>query len=490
VYLGIDLGTTGVKVVLINHEQVIIDSVTEPLTVSRPQPLWSEQNPADWWTATQAALDQLYKKHTHAFSAIRAIGLSGQMHGATLLDKHDRVLRPAILWNDGRSGDQCAELMRITPATDITGNLIMPGFTAPKLLWVKQHEPEIFKQVAKVLLPKDFIRLQLSGNYASDMSDAAGTMWLDVAKRRWSDDMLAATDLTQQHMPELFEGNEVTGTLKPELAKRWHMPVDTKIVAGAGDNAASAMSTNTIAAGDAFLSLGTSGVYFVASDTYQSNPHQAVHAFCHCLPNRWHQMTVHLSAAVCLDWAVKALNFTDVGALLHAAANTGKTRCLFLPYLSGERTPHNNPYARSVFFGMDHDTTSGDLAQAILEGVAFALADGQQAMMQANTVIDTVSVVGGGARSLYWGKILSSVLGRPLQYHTDAAVGAALGAAKLAWLAINGGDPETVLTKPALETAIYPDEKAHHSYQRQWKFFQTVYKNLESTFKNHIEKGA
>lgn len=489
-YLGIDLGTTGVKVVLINQEQLLVDTFTEPLTVSRPHPLWSEQDPHQWWTATQTAVDHLQKRHTHAFSAIRAIGLSGQMHGATLLDKHDQVLRPAILWNDGRSGDQCAELIRVTRATEITGNLVMPGFTAPKLLWVKQHEPDVFKDVAKVLLPKDFIRLQLSGHYATDMSDASGTMWLNVAKRQWSNDMLAATGLNQQHMPELFEGNEITGILKPELAKRWGMSLDTKIVAGAGDNAASAMSTNTIAAGDAFLSLGTSGVYFVASNKYQSNPEQVVHSFCHCLPNRWHQMTVHLSAAICLDWATKALNFTDVGALLHAASTKGKTNSLFLPYLSGERTPHNNPYARSVFFGMDHDTDSGDLAQAVLEGVAFALADGQEAMMRANTVINDVSVVGGGARSLYWGKILSSVLGRSLQYQTDAAVGAALGAAKLAWLAVNGGDPKEVLTKPALETAVYPDQKLHQSYQRKWRSFQTVYKNLEAIFKSYIQEGV
>lgn len=489
-YIGIDLGTTGVKVVLINQEQSVIDSITEVLTVSRPRPLWSEQNPRDWWAATQTALDHLHRKHSHAFQAIRAIGLSGQMHGATLLDKHNQLLRPAILWNDGRSVDACNELMKTTRATDITGNLVMPGFTAPKLLWVKQHEPDIFKRVAKVLLPKDYLRLQLSGHYATDMSDASGTAWLNVATRTWSDEMLAATGLTQQHMPELFEGNAITGCITPELAKRWQMPLDTKIVAGAGDNAASAMSTHTIDTGDAFISLGTSGVYFVASNQYQSNPNQAVHAFCHCLPNRWHQMTVHLSSASCLDWAAKTLNFRDVDALLKAAEKAGKTNSIFLPYLSGERTPHNNPYARSVFFGMGHETDSSDLAQAVLEGVALALADGQEAMMNANTMINNVAVVGGGARSVYWGKILAAVLGRPLEYHTDRAVGAAMGAANLAWLAINGGDPKKVLRKPTLDFKIEPDKNSYAMYQRKWALFKTVYKNLETTFKHAIQEGV
>lgn len=481
-YLGIDLGTTGVKIVLINQEQTLIDTVTEPLTVSRPHPLWSEQDPRQWWTATQIALDHLHHKHTHAFQAIRAIGLSGQMHGATLLDKHDQPLRAAILWNDGRSIHECHELMRATRATDITGNLVMPGFTAPKLLWVKQHEPDVFKQLAKVLLPKDFIRLQLSGNYATDLSDASGTAWLNVAEREWSDELLTATDLSSEHMPELFEGNEVTGVIKAELAKRWSMPSDTKIIAGAGDNAASAMSINTIDAGDAFVSLGTSGVYFVASDTYHSNPAQAVHTFCHCLPNRWHQMTVHLSSAICLEWATKTLNFSDVSSLLQAAESKGKTNTVFLPYLSGERTPHNNPYARSVFFGMDHDTDSADLAQAVLEGVAFALADGQEAMMRTGAVIHHLAVVGGGARSLYWGNILASVLERPLHYYADRAVGAAMGAAKLAWLGVNGGDPKHVLTKPILDITIEPNQTLHARYQHTWRLFQNIYKQLNPLF--------
>lgn len=489
-YLGIDLGTTGVKVVLIDASQNLIDTVTEPLRVSRPKPLWSEQNPEDWWQATQTALDHLQKKQSTAFQQIKAIGLSGQMHGATLLDKHDQPLRPAILWNDGRSIRQSTALMAMTRATDITGNLVMPGFTAPKLLWVKKHEPAIFKQVAKVLLPKDFIRLKLSGDYATDMSDASGTAWLNVAKREWSDDMLAACDLNRNHMPELFEGNAVTGQLKPEFAKRWQMPTDTKLVAGAGDNAASAISTNTVASGDAFLSLGTSGVYFVASDEYHANPEQAVHAFCHCLPNRWHQMTVHLSAASCLDWALKALNFQDVPALLAAAEQKGKTSSLFLPYLSGERTPHNNPYARGVFFGMSHDTNNKDLAQAVLDGVGFALADGQAAMTSANIHINDVSVLGGGARSLYWGKCLASILGRPLHYQADRTVGAAFGAAKLAWLAIHGGDAKTQLTKPKLDVIVEPDANLKAHYHQQWQTFKALYQHLQTTFKNHIEQGA
>ncbi|ORM56720.1 xylulokinase, partial [Mixta calida] len=311
--IGIDLGTSGVKVVLLNAAGEVVASQTEKLTVSRPQPLWSEQDANSWWQATDSALQALRQQHD--LSQVRAIGLTGQMHGATLLDAQHQPLRPAILWNDGRSLAQCQQLEESVPqARQITGNLMMPGFTAPKLLWVREHEPAVFSRIAKVLLPKDYLRWRLTGDFASDMSDAAGTLWLDVANRCWSDALLEACGLTQAQMPTLFEGNQITGYLQPALAQRWGME-SVPVVAGGGDNAAGAIGTGMINAGQSMLSLGTSGVYFVVSDGFLANPESAVHSFCHALPNRWHLMSVMLSAAACLDWAAALTGCADVPAL-------------------------------------------------------------------------------------------------------------------------------------------------------------------------------
>ena len=358
--LGIDVGTSEVKVVLLDDAQRVVGQAHSAVPISRPQPLWSEQNPHDWWAATVAALAQLRAAHPKEFGAVRGLGLSGHMHGATLLDAHDRVLRPAILWNDGRSHAQCAELERRAPRSrEITGNIAMPGFTAPKLMWVEQHEPEVFRRTARVLLPKDFVRLQLTGEAVSDMSDSAGTLWLDVAKRAWSDVMLAATHLERSHMPRLVEGSEASGTVLPAVATELGLPAGVVVAGGAGDNAASAAGIGVAAPGTAFLSLGTSGVYFVANAAYSPNPARAVHAFCHAFPNTWHQMTVMLSAASALRW-LRTLTHADSEAQLVAEAEalpTGTPVPLFLPYLSGERTPHNNPHASGVLFGLTHDHT-------------------------------------------------------------------------------------------------------------------------------------
>ncbi len=316
-YIGIDLGTSGVKAILLSEQGDVLATQTEKLQVSRPHPLWSEQDPEQWWQATDRAITALGAQHS--LRDVKALGIAGQMHGATLLDSQHRVLRPAILWNDGRCAEECALLEeRVPTSRDITGNLMMPGFTAPKLLWVQRHEPEIFRQVAKVLLPKDYLRFRMTGDFASDMSDAAGTMWLDVAKRDWSEAMLDACHLTRDHMPALFEGSEVTGTLQSSIAERWNMPA-VPVVAGGGDNAAGAVGVGMVEAGQAMLSLGTSGVYFAVSDGYRSNPESAVHSFCHALPGKWHLMSVMLSAASCLDWAAKLTGMADVPAFIEAA---------------------------------------------------------------------------------------------------------------------------------------------------------------------------
>lgn len=457
-WLGIDLGTSGVKAVIIDERGAVVDQGVAPLFVSRPQPLWSEQDPEEWWTATGAAVRAL----TPALRRrVRAIGLAGQMHGATLLGNDHEPLRPAILWNDGRSGEECAELEERFPhARTITGNLAMPGFTAPKLIWMRKREPALFGRVCKVLLPKDYLRLKMTGEFASDMSDSAGTLWLDVARRRWSEGLLAACDLGLDHMPALCEGPEVTGRLRPEVAAAWGME-NTPVVAGGGDNAAGAVGVGVVRDGDAVLSLGTSGVIFVATKEFQSNPDKAVHAFCHCLPNMWHQMSVHLSAASCVGWVMRITGARDAEEVFARAelAGPGSGPELFLPYLSGERTPHNDPHARGAFLELDHDTDAGRLCEAVLEGVAFALADGADALREAGGTLSQISVIGGGARSSYWGRILAASLDAQLVYHQDGEVGPALGAARLARLSEDGEASDMVCAQPPVSRVIQPDPK-------------------------------
>lgn len=478
-YIGIDLGTSGVKAILLSEQGDVLASQTESLTVSRPHPLWSEQDPEQWWLATERAIKSLGVQHSLA--QVKAIGIAGQMHGATLLDKNDRVLRPAILWNDGRCAEECALLEAGVPdSRAITGNLMMPGFTAPKLLWVKRHEPEVFAQVAKVLLPKDYLRLRLTGDYASDMSDAAGTMWLDVAKRDWSDTMLAACSLTRDHMPALFEGSEITGTLRPEVAQAFGLPA-VPVVAGGGDNAAGAVGVGMMDAGQAMLSLGTSGVYFAVSEGFLSKPERAVHSFCHALPERWHLMSVMLSAASCLDWAAKLTGLGSVSALIEAAkqADDNAGDIWFLPYLSGERTPHNNPQAKGVFFGLTHQHGQNELARAVLEGVGYALADGMDVVHACGVTPKSVTLIGGGARSEYWRQMLADISGQQLDYRTGGDVGPALGAARLAQIACNPQTPlADLLPQLPLEQAHTPDAARHRHYGPRRETFRRIYQQL------------
>ncbi|PCJ49818.1 MAG: xylulokinase [Candidatus Hydrogenedentota bacterium] len=478
-YLGIDLGTSAVKAVLVDDAGDLIGQADAPLEVSRPHPLWSEQDPADWWDAVNTAVNVLKEYHPVELNAVRGIGLSGQMHGATLLDSSNHPVRPAILWNDGRSGDACAELEITVPnSRAITGNVAMPGFTAPKLVWLRKHEPETFAKVTKVLLPKDYLRLRMTNEFASDMSDSAGTLWLDVANRRWSESMLEATGLNISHMPKLYEGVEPTGNLSPDVAARWGMH-EVPVAAGGGDNAAGAVGAGVIRPGEAFLSLGTSGVYFVAGETYRSNPEGGVHAFCHCLPDTWHEMSVILSAASCLSWLTGLTGAANEGALLLEAEKNfdgcGPEGLVFLPYLSGERTPHNNPHAKGAFFGMTHETARDSLCQAVIEGVAFAFADGQQALEDAGSVINDVSVIGGGSRSIYWGRVLAAVLGRPLTFREEAAVGPAFGAARLARLCVTNESPETVCTAPPVQDSIEPDDELAERLQPKLEMYRALY---------------
>jgi xylulokinase len=480
-YLGIDVGTSCVKAILMDEAGVVVDQALSPLAISRPHPLWSEQNPADWWTATNAAVAAL---NPALRKAVKGIGLSGQMHGATLLDKGMRPLRPAILWNDGRSAAQCVALEAdVSELGRITGNRAMPGFTAPKLQWVREHEPEVFAATHMVLLPKDYVRLQMTGECASDMSDSAGTLWLDVAKRAWSETMLGATGLTKTQMPQLYEGSEITGSLRAEIGDSWGV-ARVPVMAGGGDNAAGAVGVGVVKPGDAFLSLGTSGVLFLANEGYRPNPAGGVHTFCHALPDRWHQMSVILSAASCMDWAAKLCGLPDAGALfaLTEARGTPAETEIFLPYLSGERTPHNDPNAKGVLFGLTHESDAAALGQVVLEGVAMAFRDGLDALLDSGAALDSITVIGGGARSHYWAGILSAALNRPLIYRDGGEVGPAYGAARLARLGVEKAAIEDVCTPPPILFVAEPNARMVENSAPKQARFRALYSSLKSSF--------
>lgn len=483
-YLGIDIGTSGVKAVIVDDTGSVLTEGHAPLSVQRPKPLHSEQAPSDWWNATNLAVMAL---DATCRQAVKSIGLAGQMHGATLLDENDKVIRPAILWNDGRSFAECMAMETAVPnLRRITANCAMPGFTAPKLLWVKNHEPDLFAKIKKVLLPKDYVRLCMTGDYASDLSDSAGTLWLDVENRQWSEPILDATGLSLDHMPRLYEGTDVTGRLRAEVAASWGMnPVD--VAAGGGDNAAGAVGSGVVETGEGFLSLGTSGVIFLADDAYRPHPAGGIHTFCHALPNRWHQMAVMLSAASAIDWVAGICGFDDPASLYATAesANRLSRGEIFLPYLSGERTPHNNPAAQGVFFGLTHATDKAAMAQAALEGVAFGLADGVRSLRESGAEIKSLSVIGGGSRSTYWGKILASVFDIPLIYRDSASVGPAYGAARLARLAITGEAVADVCTPPAIQNIIEPDPVMRDHFAERLALFRSLYTSLSGAFQEN-----
>ena len=482
-HLGLDLGTSGVKAVLTGAGGEVLAQAGAPLEVSRPHPLWSEQDPEAWWRATVAALAAL--RASHDLSGVRALGLAGQMHGAVLLDGSDAVLRPAILWNDGRSGAECAALEAAEPRSRaITGNLAMPGFTAPKLLWVRAHEPEVFARTRRVLLPKDWLRLRLTGEAISDMSDAAGTLWLDVAARRWSPAMLAATGLDAARMPALVEGTEPAGRLRPEAAAALGLPPGLPVAGGAGDNAGGAVGIGCVAPGEAFVSLGTSGVIFVSDAGFHPDPGKAVHAFCHALPGTWHRMSVILSAAASLAW-LAGVTGTAEAALLAELEREGLAssgRLLFLPYLSGERTPHNDPAATGTFLGLTGGTTRADLTRAVLEGVAFALADGLEALEARGGRIARLTAIGGGARSPAWLRLIAAALDRPLLSVRGGEVGPALGAARLARIANGDGTVAEVCTTPPPAARLDPDPALADALAPRRALYRRLYPTLRDVF--------
>jgi xylulokinase len=485
-YLGLDIGTSGVKAILIDRAGTPLGEATakavEPV---RPHPGWSEQNPADWWDACLKAVDALSKSHPAEMAAVRGIGLSGHMHGATLLGKDNEVLRPCILWNDGRSALECTEMERALPRLrDIAGNIAMPGFTAPKIAWVRKHEPDVYAKIARVLLPKAYIRLLMTGEAVEEMSDASGTLWLDVGRRDWSDELLALTGLTRAHMPRLVEGSAPSGELKPELARRWGMTGRVVVAGGAGDNAAAACGIGAIRPGDGFVSLGTSGVLFVSNDRFRPNTAGAVHAFCHAIPDTWHQMGVILSATDSLNWlsTVTGKKQAELSAAAEASFK-GPGEEIFLPYLSGERTPHNNAGARGSFVGLSHLSDQARLAQAVMEGVTFAFRDCQRVLKDAGTSFGRLLAVGGGSKSPLWLKLIATNLDTEIALPEDGDFGGALGAARLGLCAAEGADPAQVMSMPGIKEIIKPDASLRDAYTAQYARYRALYPAIEEARK-------
>lgn len=480
-FVGIDLGTSSVKSVLLDDQSRLVATASAPLEVQRPAPGFSEQDPESWWRATIATLDQIARDAPKAMAAVSGIGLSGQMHGATLLDAAGGVLRPCILWNDVRAAAECRELETRLPSIGrITGNPAMPGFTAPKLMWVQRHEPKLFAKIAKVLLPKAYLRYRLTGEHIEDMSDASGTLWLDVGKRQWSDEALAATGMSRTQMPHLVEGSQPAGILHADLVQRWGMVRPPVLAGGAGDNAAGAVALGAISPGDAFVSLGTSGVLWATTAGFAPNPKAAVHAFCHCVPETWHQMGVILSAASCLSWLSGVVGASEADLLRdRGEALERPSPVAFLPYLSGERTPHNDADIRGAFVGLSHQTQRNDLTQAVMEGVAFALRDCLDALRAAGTDLGAADAIGGGARSPLWLKIIANVLDLPIHRLADSEVSGAMGAALLGRMAATGEDPRAVCRSPRRTETIEPIPGLRDSYAESLARYRRLYPGIK-----------
>jgi xylulokinase len=490
-YLGIDIGTSAVKALISDDRDVTVAESEVPLTLQRPRDGWAEQDPDAWWLAVQQAIAALRTQIGSRMADVAAIGLSGQMHGAVLIDKHDRPLQPAILWNDGRSIEECRVLNETVPNLAATlGVPAMPGLTLPKLVWIAHHRPDLHRRIAHVLLPKDYVRLKLTGTYATDMSDAAGSLLLDQAARSWWPAALAAAGLTPQQMPTLLEGPAISGELGRTVAAQLGLTAGIPVAAGAGDAAAGAIGIGAVGDGDSFISLGTSCQLFVTTRSYRPHPAALVHAFAHGLPGRWFQMAAMLNGASALAWAASVLGGEPIASLLAEVEKSARpvSPVTFLPYLQGERTPHNDPHARGVFFGMDGGTRRSDLVQSVLEGIAFTLADAQRVLAASGTIAENYVLIGGGARSPLWAEIIASALGRPVQLIAGGEKGPALGAARLARIALTGAPPAAVCTKPDMTAEIHPGARRQEALARRFELFSELYLALKPTFRKASDR--
>ena len=480
-YLGLDLGTSGLRGLLIDEDGNAIASAEAGYTVNHPHPSWSEQDPTHWTTACESVINKIRNENDNVFSSLKGIGVSGHMHGATLVDKNGGVLRPCMLWNDTRAHLEAGKLDALEGFREISGNIVFPGFTAPKVLWLAKNEPEIFEKIAKILLPKDYMNFWLTGNYSSDMSDAAGTAWLDCGKREWSHDLLSKSGIRQDQVPDLFEGSEPVGTLRSELAEKWGVGRNIIVVGGGGDNAVAACGVGAFREGDAFVSLGTSGVLLAAKDSFAPTPSSAVHTFCHALPDRWYQMGVILAATDSLNWLSQLLD-TDAENLSNVVGKTinGPNKMQFLPYLSGERTPHNDSVIRGAILNIDITSTRGDMVQTIMEGVSFALRDSLEALNSTGTELSQILGIGGGTQSPFWVEQLATVLNLQIDLPEKGEFGAALGAARLALVGTTGQDPEAIMTAPKVAKSILPRDEFIEEYQDAYERYRKSYPALRA----------
>ncbi len=478
-FLGLDLGTSGLRALLVNEAGLPVGAAEANYDVSHPKSGWSEQDPADWIEAVKSTLFTLGKNHRREMDALRGIGISGHMHGAVLLDAAGKVLRPCILWNDTRSHIEAATFDAAAQVRELSGNIVFPGFTAPKLMWVKRHEPDVFNNVATVLLPKDYVNFWLTGRRCSDMSDAAGTSWLDVGAREWSDTLLQGAGMRRDQMPDLIEGSAVAGQVTRSRGAELNLPKTVLVAGGGADNAAAACGVGALREGQGFVSLGTSGVLLAARDNFAPMPASAVHTFCHAVPDTWYQMGVILAATDSLNWLARLLDAgaADLSKALGPTISRPGT-VQFLPYLSGERTPHNDAQVRGAFINLDINTDRQDMTRAVIEGVSFALRDSLEALKLTGAKLDRVTAVGGGAQSEYWLEVLATVLNIPVGLPEKGEFGAALGAARLAICAVTGDDPRSVMTPPHIKKTIMPRVDLVTAYDAAWQEFKGIYPRL------------
>ena len=479
-FLGLDLGTSGLRALLVDEAGTTIGASEAQYSVSHPHAGWSEQDPQQWLDAVTKTIAMLREDHSDAVDGLRGIGISGHMHGATLIDADGAVLRPCILWNDTRSHAEAAKLDATPQVRELSGNIVFPGFTAPKCMWVAKNEPDVFGKVAKVLLPKDYLSFWLTGQAMSEMSDAAGTSWLDVGARAWSEVLLKASGMRRDQMPDLVEGSAVVGNVTDARAVELGLPKGVQVAGGGGDNAAAACGVGALQEGQGFVSLGTSGVLLAARDSFAPMPASAVHTFCHAIPDTWYQMGVILAATDSLNWLSGILE-TPAGDLADALGDTigAPQDVRFLPYLSGERTPHNDSTIRGAFLGLDIGTDRAALTRSVMEGVSFALRDSLEALKSTGAKLDRVLAIGGGARSAYWVELLSTILNLPVDLPAQGEFGAALGAARLAICGVTGADPKAVMTQPLVKKTVQPRQDMLVQYEVAYQKFHASYPVLK-----------
>jgi len=500
VYLGIDIGTSGTKTLAVKANGKILASTNATYPCHHPRPLWSEQDPEDWWKATVKTVRQAMKAAKLKPADVRGIGLSGQMHGSVFLDRNDQVIRPALLWNDQRTAAECAEIEQLAGGrkklVKMVANPALTGFTAPKILWLRNNEPKNFDKTARVLLPKDDVRRRLTGQYATDVSDASGMLLLDVKKRKWSKSLMGKLDLDPSMFAEVFESEDVTGTLTSDAAKQLGLTTDCIVVGGAGDCAAGALGNGVVKSGAVSTSLGTSGVVFAHSDTPEVDPEGRLHTFCHAVRGKWHMMGVTLSAAGSFGWFAETLCRTDAAAakkdkqdiyslLTAEAENTpaGADGLFFLPYLSGERAPHADPLARGAFVGLTLSHTRAHMTRAVLEGVTYSLRDCLDIAQSLGVKAKEIRSTGGGAKSPFWRQLQADMFGKKV-CSMASDEGPAYGVALLA--AVGGGEYKNIVeaTKANVSTAndCRPNAKARKSYDRGMQVYRGLYPALKNSY--------